>query len=263
MKKYFTKFLDLIKSHKKISAAILVILVLCLAGGIWLAQTGSRNKVTLADKASAEKANISVKSDSKEDEKVDSSEDWKDPTTEDSEEKTEQEATESTPAPIESSTTPAETSKTSVKSSSNSSAKTSSGQKGSAQKPSTSKASSASTQNTHSSSQAVKPTQPKQNTQTAQPAQPSQPSGHYETRQVLVSAAYDEPIYETQAVGSKCNTCGQVFPTSDAWDEHAQDMAFNHNDYTHGSYTVVFDQVQVGTKHHDAVYKTQQVWVQN
>jgi len=263
MKKYFTKFLDLIKSHKKISVAVLLVLVFCLVGGIWFAQTGSRNKVTLADKASAEKANISVKSDSKEDEKVDSSEDWKDPTTEDSEEKTEQEATESTPAPIESSTTPAETSKTSVKSSSNSSAKTSSGQKGSAQKPSTSKASSASTQNTHSSSQAVKPTQPKQNTQTAQPAQPSQPSGHYETRQVLVSAAYDEPIYETQAVGSKCNTCGQVFPTSDAWDEHAQDMAFNHNDYTHGSYTVVFDQVQVGTKHHDAVYKTQQVWVQN
>ena len=263
MKKYFTKFLDLIKSHKKISVAVLLVLVFCLVGGIWFAQTGSRNKVTLADKASAEKANISVKSDSKEDEMVDSSEDWKDPTTEDSEEKTEQEATESTPAPIESSTTPAETSKTSVKSSSNSSAKTSSGQKGSAQKPSTSKASSASTQNTHSSSQAVKPTQPKQNTQTAQPAQPSQPSGHYETRQVLVSAAYDEPIYETQAVGSKCNTCGQVFPTSDAWDEHAQDMAFNHNDYTHGSYTVVFDQVQVGTKHHDAVYKTQQVWVQN
>lgn len=263
MKKYFTKFLDLIKSHKKISVAVLLVLVFCLVGGIWFAQTGSRNKVTLAEKASAEKANISVKSDSKEDEKVDSSEDWKDPTTEDSEEKTEQEATESTPAPIESSTTPAETSKTSVKSSSNSSAKTSSGQKGSAQKPSTSKASSASTQNTHSSSQAVKPTQPKQNTQTAQPAQPSQPSGHYETRQVLVSAAYDEPIYETQAVGSKCNTCGQVFPTSDAWDEHAQDMAFNHNDYTHGSYTVVFDQVQVGTKHHDAVYKTQQVWVQN
>ncbi|MGO5313942.1 hypothetical protein ACTQ1O_05960 [Bilifractor sp. LCP21S3_A7] len=263
MKKYFTKFLDLIKSHKKISVAVLLVLVFCLVGGIWFAQTGSRNKVTLADKASAEKANISVKSDSKEDEKVDSSEDWKDPTTEDSEEKTEQEATESTPAPIESSTTPAETSKTSVKSSSNSSAKTSSGQKGSAQKPSTSKASSASTQNTHPSSLAVKPTQPKQNTQTAQPAQPSQPSGHYETRQVLVSAAYDEPIYETQAVGSKCNTCGQVFPTSDAWDEHAQDMAFNHNDYTHGSYTVVFDQVQVGTKHHDAVYKTQQVWVQN
>ena len=263
MKKYFTKFLDLIKSHKKISVAVLLVLVFCLVGGIWFAQTGSRNKVTLAEKASAEKANISVKSDSKEDEKVDSSEDWKDPTTEDSEEKTEQEATESTPAPIESSTTPAETSKTSVKSSSNSSAKTSSGQKGSAQKPSTSKASSASTQNTHPSSLAVKPTQPKQNTQTAQPAQPSQPSGHYETRQVLVSAAYDEPIYETQAVGSKCNTCGQVFPTSDAWDEHAQDMAFNHNDYTHGSYTVVFDQVQVGTKHHDAVYKTQQVWVQN
>lgn len=263
MKKYFTKFLDLIKSHKKISVAVLLVLVFCLVGGIWFAQTGSRNKVTLAEKASAEKANISVKSVSKEDEKVDSSEDWKDPTTEDSEEKTEQEATESTPAPIESSTTPAETSKTSVKSSSNSSARTSSGQKGSAQKPSTSKASSASTQNTHSSSQAVKPTQPKQNTQTAQPAQPSQPSGHYETRQVLVSAAYDEPIYETQAVGSKCNTCGQVFPTSDAWDEHAQDMAFNHNDYTHGSYKVVFDQVQVGTKHHDAVYKTQQVWVQN
>jgi hypothetical protein len=54
-----------------------------------------------------------------------------------------------------------------------------------------------------------------------------------------------------------------VFKTADEWDEHAQDMAINHNDYTHGSYTAVFDKVQTGTKHHDAVYKTEQVWVQN
>ena len=256
MKKYFTKFLDLIKSHKKISVVILVVLVFCLVGGIWFAQTGSRNKVTLADKASAEKANISVKSDSKEDEKADSSEDLKDTSTEDSEEKTEQDATESTPASTDSSTTPAETSKTSVKSSSNSSAKTSSGQKESAQKPSTSKSGSAPTQKTQSSSQTVKPIQP------TQPAQPAKPSGHYETRQVLVSAAYDEPVYETQVVGVKCNTCGQVFSTFEAWEAHSDSM-IDQGDTNHMSYSGVYGQVQTGTKHHDAVYKTEKVWVKD
>ena len=260
MKKYFTKFLDLIKSHKKISVAILVVLVFCLVGGIWFAQTGSRNKAVLAEQASVEKCELSVKSDSKEkNKKVDSSEDSKDEKTKNSGEETEQkaaEATENTPAPTDSSTTPAETSKTSVKSSSNSSAKTSFGQKGSAQKPSTSKASSAPTQKTQSSSQTVKPTQP------TQPAQPAKPSGHYETRQVLVQAAYDEPIYETQAVGVKCKTCGQVFNSDDAFANHSQEM-IDQGDFSHGSATVIFDKVQTGTKHHDAVYKTQQVWVQD
>ena len=264
MKKYFTKFLDLIKSHKNISVAVLLVLVFCLVGGLWFAQTGSRNKVTLADKASAKKAKISVKSVSKEDEKVDSSEDLKDTSIEDSEEKTEQDATESTPAPTDSSTTPAETSEKSVKTSSNSSAKTSSGQKGSAQKSSTSKPSSSSSANaskassapskkTNSNSQTAKPTQP---------AQPTKPSGHYETRQVLVQAPYDEPIYETQAAGVKCKTCGQIFNSEAALFAHQDEMETS-GDYSHGSWTVIFDKVQTGTKHHDAVYKTEQVWVQD
>lgn len=105
-----------------------------------------------------------------------------------------------------------------------------------------------------------KPVQPAQLTQ---PAQPAKPSGHYETRQDLVSSAYDEPIYEVHAVGVKCNTCGQIFKTDAEFDEHAQDMSFNHNDYTHGSDTAILKQVQVGTRHHDAVYKTEQVWVQD
>lgn len=260
MKKYFTKFLDLIKSHKKISVAVLLVLVFCLVGGIWLVQTRSRNKAVLAEQSSAEKGELSVKSDSKEkNKKVDSSEDSKDEKTKNSGEETEQkaaEATENTPAPTDSSTTPAETSKTSVKSSSNSSAKTSFGQKGSAQKPSTSKSGSAPTQKTQSSSQTVKPIQP------TQPAQPAKPSGHYETRQVLVSAAYDEPVYETQVVGVKCNTCGQVFSTFEAWEAHSDSM-IDQGDTNHMSYSGVYGQVQTGTKHHDAVYKTQQVWVQD
>ena len=242
------KCIDFLKSHKKISVAILVVLVFCLVGGIWFAQTGSRNKAVLAEQASAEKSELSVKSDSKDkNKKADSSEDSKDEKTKNSGEETEQkaaEATENTPAPTDSSTTPAETSKTSVKPSSHSPANAS-------------KASSALTQKTQSSSQTVKPAQP------SKPAQPAKPSGHYETKQVLVSAAYDEPVYEVHAVGEKCNTCGQVFKTGAEFDEHVKDMAFNHNDYTHGSFTTIFDKVQTGTKHHDAVYKTQQVWVQD
>ena len=109
---------------------------------------------------------------------------------------------------------------------------------------------------------AATPSQPASNSQQAQPVQPAKPSGHYETRQILVSAAYDEPMYEWQVVGAKCNTCGQVFPTTDDWIAHVNDMD-NHNDYTHGSYSGVYGQVQTGTKHHDAVYKTEQVWVQD
>lgn len=242
------KCIDFLKSHKKISVAILVVLVFCLVGGIWFAQTGSRNKAVLAEQASAEKSELSVKSDSKDkNKKADSSEDSKDEKTKNSGEETEQkaaEATENTPAPTDSSTTPAETSKTSVKPSSNSPANAS-------------KTSSAPTQKTQSSSQTVKPTQP------TQPAQPAKPSGHYETRQVLVSAAYDEPVYET-ILKCQCD-CGAIFDTYDELCAHQDAADENPTQYgnNHGGYKDVWSKVQTGTKHHDAVYKTQQVWVQD
>ena len=145
--------------------------------------------------------------------------------------------------------------KTNIKSASNTS-----GNQGTASAKQNRKASAGET-----AAQPASTSQPARNSQQAQPAQPAQPakpSGHYETRQVLVSAAYDEPVYEWQVVGSKCNTCGQVFPTTDDWIAHVNDMD-NHNDYTHGSYSGVYGQVQTGIKHHDAVYKTEQVWVQD
>lgn len=149
---------------------------------------------------------------------------------------------------------------------SNNGAKTSANSGSSPKASSSSSSASAPKANTSSPSNASsqsKTSTPSQSSQPSQPAQPAKPTGHYETKQVLVTAAYDEPIYETQVVGAKCNTCGQVFKTSDEWAEHSKDMAFNHNDYTHGSYSGVYGQVQVGTKHHDAVYKTEQVWVQD
>lgn len=252
MKKYFTKFLDLIKSHKKISVAALLVLVFCLAGGIWFAQAGKRNKAVLADKASAEKAELSVKSVSKgKNEKADSAEDRKpDDGSGEGSAQTDENASQSTNLTERSTTS--ENSDTTAETSSGSSSKEASANNGSDQKSNTSKASSAPSKKTNSNSQTAKPTQP---------AQPTKPSGHYETRQVLVQAAYDEPIYETQVVGAKCNTCGQVFSTFEAWEAHSDSM-IDQGDTNHMSYSGVYGQVQTGTKHHDAVYKTEQVWVQ-
>lgn len=112
--------------------------------------------------------------------------------------------------------------------------------------------------------------------QQTQPAAQSQPAAqqtqssksnfvvhgfHIETRRVCVQEAYDEPVYETHVVGTKCNTCGQVFKNDAEFEAHSKDMAFNHNDYTHGSNSCVYGNILVRTIHHDAVYKTQTVEV--
>lgn len=81
-----------------------------------------------------------------------------------------------------------------------------------------------------------------------------------ETRRVCVQEAYDEPVYERKWVGSKCNTCGQLFPTFKGYEEHIKAL-IDKGDYSHGSWTEVFETVQTGTIHHDAVYKTQTVEV--
>ena len=71
-------------------------------------------------------------------------------------------------------------------------------------------------------------------------------AGHYET--VIVQKAYDEPIYEDRCV---CKTCGAVFKTSAEIGEHLlwSDTCENYS----------VEQVQVGTKHHDAVTEQQYV----
>jgi hypothetical protein len=71
--------------------------------------------------------------------------------------------------------------------------------------------------------------------------------GHNETK--TVTAAYDEPIYETRYV---CEACGKSFSDDENFVVHIE---FDHaDDGTSGRYYV--DDVQVGTKHHDAVTET-------
>ena len=71
-------------------------------------------------------------------------------------------------------------------------------------------------------------------------------TGHYEDQ--VVTAAYDEPVYETRAI---CNKCG-----ADVTDEETRSMHVFECD---GGWYVT--NVQTGTKHHDAV--TQSVWVED
>ena len=75
-------------------------------------------------------------------------------------------------------------------------------------------------------------------------------TGHYEEQ--VVTAAYDEPVYEYRDI---CNKCGYVFPLDVSEEEffvHLQDQC---NSAYHN------DKVQVGSIHHDAV--TQSVWVED
>ncbi len=82
--------------------------------------------------------------------------------------------------------------------------------------------------------------------------------GHYDTTQVLVSEAYDEPIYEVHLL---CNDCGYDFT--------AHGEATNENLLAHDKAHALAGEpggwghvaVVVDTIHHDAVYETQQTWV--
>ncbi|MGN0362965.1 MAG: hypothetical protein ACI4ET_09020 [Bilifractor sp.] len=276
------KFWEVIKSHKKISIVVLAVLAICLiGGGVFFARENKKTPV-MATNSSTNK-DLTGKSDSKSEDKtsVDSedskaeegqkSESQESVTAKDSADASNQVSASSAGSGASSNagfvsesdtTAKANTkssSKTTKNTTSNNGAKTSSNS-GTSQKAN-SGSSSASTPKANTSSQ-TKTSTPSQSTQPSQPAQPIKPSGHYETKQVLVQAAYDEPVYETQVVGAKCNTCGQVFPTTAAWEAHDEAM-IDQGDYTHGSYSGVYGQVQTGTKHHDAVYKTEQVWVQN
>ena len=72
-------------------------------------------------------------------------------------------------------------------------------------------------------------------------------TGHYEEQ--VVTAAYDEPVYEARVV---CG-CGETFQTVEDW--------MVHQDNTDCMYGYSVKTVQTGTIHHDAV--TQTVWVED
>ena len=72
--------------------------------------------------------------------------------------------------------------------------------------------------------------------------------GHNETYYVTVKEAYDEPIYEDHAV---CNKCGEII----------DEDPILHCAECRSSYRV--KEVQVGTKHHEAVKETRTKWVQD
>lgn len=78
------------------------------------------------------------------------------------------------------------------------------------------------------------------------------------------SPAWDEPVYEQQPVYEEiekvhCNGCGNEFDQYSDWVSHTTYYEDEMSDFSHGSYSVVWHQVQTGTKsvqtgtiHHDA-----------
>ena len=94
----------------------------------------------------------------------------------------------------------------------------------------------------------------------------------YTIQWVQDSAAWDEPVYEEQAVYEtvekvKCNGCGTEFSTYTEYTEH-DDAAMANGDLSHGGYNVVWynvltgtQKVQTGTIHHDATGHNEQILV--
>jgi hypothetical protein len=68
--------------------------------------------------------------------------------------------------------------------------------------------------------------------------------GHNETK--TVTAAYDEPVYETKAV---CSACGAYYDTVTGVGDH---ILFDHD----GAASYSVDKVQTGSTHHDAMTET-------
>ena len=70
-------------------------------------------------------------------------------------------------------------------------------------------------------------------------------TGHYEEQ--VVTAAYDEPVYEDRTI---CNKCGE---------DITGNVDIHYAFYCDGGYSI--QKVQTGTVHHDAI--TQTVWVED
>ena len=64
--------------------------------------------------------------------------------------------------------------------------------------------------------------------------------------------AWDEPVYEWQYTKTRCKGCGQIFDNGDEWDAHATYQEDVLDDWSHGSYEVIAEKVQVDTIHHEA-----------
>ena len=82
-------------------------------------------------------------------------------------------------------------------------------------------------------------------------------TGHYEdvvvgTRTVVDKEAWDEPVKEWRAYAVKCLGCGSLFDSGRAWGEHAAYQEDVLDDWSHGSYTVLYRNEQVDTIHHEA-----------
>ena len=82
-------------------------------------------------------------------------------------------------------------------------------------------------------------------------------TGHYTdvvvgTRTVVDKEAWDEPVYEYRAYAVKCLGCGSLFDSGRAWGEHAAYQEDVLDDWSHGSYTVLYRNEQVDTIHHEA-----------
>lgn len=73
-------------------------------------------------------------------------------------------------------------------------------------------------------------------------------TGHNETYYVTVKEAYDEPIYEYHTV---CNKCGEIIDEDPILHCAQCKSSYSNKD------------VQVGTKHHDAVKEARTKWVQD
>lgn len=82
-------------------------------------------------------------------------------------------------------------------------------------------------------------------------------TGHYTdvvvgTRTVVDKEAWDEPVYEWQYTKTRCKGCGQIFDTGDEWGAHVTYQEDVLDDWSHGSYEVIAEKVQVDTIHHEA-----------
>ena len=81
-------------------------------------------------------------------------------------------------------------------------------------------------------------------------------TGHYEdvvvgTRTVVDKEAWDEPVYEWRAYAIRCKACGDEFQNMTELNKHA--MYYDDlDDYSHGSYEVLYRNEQVDTVHHEA-----------
>lgn len=95
----------------------------------------------------------------------------------------------------------------------------------------------------------------------------------YTTQWVQDTAAWDEPVYEEQPVYEnvekvKCNGCGAEFDRIEEMDDHVWYYVDNFDDFSHGSYSLVWRNIQTGTQkvqtgtiHHDATGHNEQVLV--